>query len=107
MFAVIQTGGKQYKVQPGSKFAIEKVNVDPGSDIIFDQIVLFSADDKRAEIGEPFVNGVSVKCVVKAQKRDEKIVVFKKRRRKNSRRKTGHRQRITIVEVKSIDKVGA
>ncbi len=104
MFAVIQTGGRQYKVQPGSKFSIEKVNVDPGADLVFDQVVLFSADDKKTEIGEPFVEGVSVTCLVKAQKRDEKIIIFKKRRRKNSRRKTGHRQRITIVEVKSIDK---
>lgn len=107
MFAVIQTGGKQYKVQPGSKFAIEKVNVDPGANVVFDQVVLFSADDKKTEIGEPFLKGISVTCLVKAQKRDEKVIVFKKRRRKNSRRKTGHRQRITIVEVKSIDKVGA
>jgi large subunit ribosomal protein L21 len=107
MFAVIQTGGKQYKVQAGSKFAVEKVDVDPGAEVIFDQVVLFSADDKKTEIGEPFVKGVSVKCLVKAQKRNEKVIIFKKRRRKNSRRKTGHRQRVTIVEVKSIDKVGA
>lgn len=102
MFAVIQTGGKQYKVQPGSKFSIEKIDADPGSELTFKEVVLVG-DDKRTSIGAPFVDGASVTCVVKEQKRNGKVLIFKKRRRKNSRRKTGHRQRITVVEVKSID----
>ena len=103
MFAVIQTGGKQYKVQPGSKFSIEKIDADPGSELVFREIVLLD-DGSRTDIGAPFLENVTVTCIVKEQKRNEKVIIFKKRRRKNSRRKTGHRQRVTVVEVKSIDK---
>jgi len=104
MFAVIQIGAKQYKVQQGSKFSIERIDTDPGNEVVFNDVVLFSDDNNRTDIGAPFVEGCSVTCLVKGQKRNEKIVVFKKRRRKNSRRKTGHRQRVTIVEVKSINR---
>ena len=104
MFAVIQIGGKQYKVHNGSKFAAEKIDAEVGASLVFNDVVLYCSEEGKTEIGAPFVSGCSVSCIVKSQKRAEKLIVSKKRRRKNSRRKTGHRQRITILEVTSVEK---
>ena len=103
MFAVIQNGGKQYKVQPGFKIALEKADLAVGSEFETDKVLVLS-DGKDTFVGSPFVAGACVKLAVLAQKRDKKVIIFKKRRRKNSRRKTGHRQYITLVEVKEIKK---
>ncbi len=104
MFAVIETGEKQYKVQPGTEFTVEKLNGSPGSEVVFSNVVLLFDDNGRSTIGTPFVDGVSVVCSMKEQKRAKKVIIFKKRRRKNSRRKTGHRQQVTVLEVKEIRK---
>lgn len=103
MFAVIQNGGKQYKVQPGMKLSLEKIDLSAGNEFEINEVLVLN-DDKDTLVGSPFVTNAVVKCVVLEQKREKKVLIFKKRRRKNSRRKTGHRQRITLVEVKEIKK---
>ncbi len=103
MFAVIQNGGKQYKVQEGSKVVLEKIELDAGAEFDTKDVLVLN-DGKETFVGTPFVVGAVVKMVVLEQKRNKKVIIFKKRRRKNSRRKTGHRQRVTLVQVKSISR---
>jgi large subunit ribosomal protein L21 len=97
MFAVIQTGGKQYKVASGDVIRVEKLAGEAGAEVVLDQVLMVG--DK---IGAPVVSGASVKATVVAQARGEKIIVFKKRRRQNSRRKNGHRQDLTILRITDI-----
>ena len=94
MFAVIKTGGKQYRVVSGDVIAVEKLSGDVGSVVNFDQILLLG--DK---VGSPTVKGASVAGEVLEQFRDKKVIVFKKKRRKNYRRKNGHRQDLTLVKI--------
>jgi len=101
MFAVIRTGGKQYRVQKDDKIEIGKLDVKEGDSIDFDE-VLFLGGEKSATLGEPLVKGASVKANVIAQKRAPKITVFKKKRRQNYRRKKGHRQHLTVVQITDI-----
>ncbi len=97
MFAVIQTGGKQYKVAMDDVIRVEKLAGEAGSEVVLDQVLMVG--DK---IGAPVVAGALVKATVVAQARGEKIIVFKKRRRQNSRRKNGHRQDLTILRITDI-----
>jgi large subunit ribosomal protein L21 len=97
MFAVIQTGGKQYKVALDDVIRVEKLAGEAGSEIVLDHVLMVG--DK---IGAPSVAGAQVKATVVAQARGEKIIVFKKRRRQNSRRKNGHRQDLTILRITDI-----
>ncbi|EME70670.1 50S ribosomal protein L21 [Paramagnetospirillum caucaseum] len=97
MFAVIQTGGKQYKVASGDVIRVEKLGGEAGAEVVLDQVLMVG--DK---IGAPVVAGASVKATVVAQARGEKIIIFKKRRRQNSRRKNGHRQDLTILRITDI-----
>ena len=85
MYAVIKTGGKQYKVAEGDVLRVEKLTADAGDIVSFDQILMLS-DDQGTTVGTPHVVGAEVKATVLEQVRDDKIIVFKKRRRKNSRR---------------------
>lgn len=101
MFAVIRTGGKQYKVQKDDKIEVEKLDAKEGDKIKIDE-VLFVGSDKDAKVGAPFVSGASVQATVVKQKRGEKIVVFKKKRRQNYRRKNGHRQELTLLQITDI-----
>lgn len=101
MFAVIRTGGKQYKVQKDDKIEIEKLDVQAGDAIDFDE-VLFIGGDKSSKLGDPLIKGASVTATVVAQKRAPKIVIFKKKRRQNYRRKRGHRQQLTLVQITDI-----
>ncbi len=94
MFAVIKTGSKQYKVTTGDVLKVEKLAADEGSEVIFDQVL--ALDEK---IGKPFVKGASVKATVLKQAKDAKVIIFKKKRRHNYRRKNGHRQQITLVKI--------
>lgn len=94
MFAVIKTGGKQYKVTTGDVVKVEKLNATEGSEVIFDEVL--ALDEK---IGKPFVKGASVKATVLKQAKDAKVIIFKKKRRQNYRRKNGHRQQITLVKI--------
>ena len=101
MYAVIKTGGKQYKVAEGDVVRVEKLALDAGQVVAFDEVLMLD-DGKAAQVGSPNVAGASVKATVLEQARAEKIIIFKKRRRQNSRRKNGHRQDITVVRVTKI-----
>ena len=94
-FAIFQTGGKQYRVTEGDVVKVEKINAT-GS-VEFDQVLMVG--DK---VGTPFIEGATVVADVVEQKRDDKVLVFKKKRRQNYRRTAGHRQFITVLKIKSI-----
>ena len=100
MFAVIKTGGKQYRVSSKDVIDVELLPGKVGDKVIFDQ-VLMAGDDKKAEIGSPTLEK-KVEGTIVAQTKGPKILIQKHLRRKNSRKKTGHRQRITKVEINSI-----
>lgn len=101
MFAVLKTGGKQYKVQAGDKIKVEKLEAEAGAKINLDEI-LFVGDDKTTTIGTPFVKGASVSAKVLEHKRAPKVTVFKKKRRQNYRRTQGHKQHLTVIEITDI-----
>jgi large subunit ribosomal protein L21 len=101
MYAVIKTGGKQYRVAAGEVVTIEKVVGDPGAAIEFTE-VLMVAGTGEAKVGKPTLAGARVTAEVVEQGRARKVIAFKKRRRKNSRRKRGHRQHQTKVRIKDI-----
>lgn len=101
MFAVVKTGGKQYKVASGDVIKVEKLLADAGSNVELDE-VLMVGDDKGVTVGAPTVSGAKVAAEVLEQIRGPKITIFKKRRRKNSRRSRGHRQSLTVLRVKEI-----
>ena len=101
MFAVIRTGGKQYRVTPDAILKVEKLEAEPGSSITFTDVLAISTGGAMT-IGAPVVAGATVTATVVAQDRLDKIVIFKKRRRQNSRRKNGHRQHVTVLRVAGI-----
>ena len=101
MFAVIKTGGKQYKVQKDDKLLVEKIEGKDGDKVTLDQ-VLMVVDGKTSKVGEPLVKGASVEAKLVSQERGPKIIIFKKKRRQNYRRKKGHRQDLTMIQITSI-----
>ena len=101
MFAVVRTGGKQYRVSQGTELQIEKLDAEVGSDVKFEDVLLV-CDGDSVKVGQPSVDGASVTGEVVEQLRGEKKIVFKKLRRKNKRLKQGHRQSLTRVRVKDI-----
>ncbi len=101
MYAVIKTGGKQYRVAAGQKLKIEQIPADIGQEITLDQ-VLSVGEGEQLQIGTPLVNGALVKATVLAQGRHDKIVIFKMRRRKHYRKTQGHRQNYTEVRIDAI-----
>ena len=103
MYAVIQTGGKQYRVEPGKTVVVERLTGDKGAQVVFDQVLLVSAGDGgNVSIGKPTVSGAKVTGQIVEQGRGEKLVVFKFRRRKNYVRRNGHRQNYTAVKIADI-----
>lgn len=102
MYAVIQTGGKQYKVTEGSVLKVEKLDVQPGDRLTLDQVLMVS-DGNEVRVGTPLVPNAQVTAVVLEQGRDKKIVVYKYKRRKNYRKKQGHRQPYTKIKVEKIE----
>jgi len=106
MFAVIKTGGKQYRVAAGDTITVEKLVGEPGEVIAFEQVLML-VDGARTEIGSPSVAGATVAGELVEQGRGAKVIAFKKRRRKNSRRKRGHRQDLTVVKITDILTGGA
>ena len=100
MFAVIKTGGKQYRVAADDKLKVEKVAGEPGDIITFGEVLVLGGDTPT--LGTPTVSGASVAAEVLDQGRGPKVFAFKKRRRKNSRRKRGHRQEFTLVRISEI-----
>jgi large subunit ribosomal protein L21 len=100
MYAVIKTGGKQYRVSEGQKLRVERLPGSPGDALSFDQVLLVGGDTPK--IGRPLVSGASVSAEILSQDRGKKIIVFKLRRRKNYRRKQGHRQPYTELKITGI-----
>jgi large subunit ribosomal protein L21 len=101
MFAVIKTGGKQYKVTKDDIIIVEKLEAETGNKVSFNQ-VLITSDDGAVKVGEPTVKGASVEAEVIEQRKAAKVLVFKKKRRQTYRRKRGHRQNETVVKITSI-----
>jgi len=101
MYAVIQTGGKQYRVEEGSVLKIEKLDVDSGDDVEFDKVLLVQSDD-AVKVGQPFVSGVKVIGKVTSQGRHKKIKIIKFKRRKHQMKQMGHRQYYTEVQITGI-----
>jgi large subunit ribosomal protein L21 len=101
MFAVIKTGGKQYKVAAEDEIVVMTLPGDAGTEITFDQVLSYS-DGTTLDVGAPLVAGATVAATIVAQKRGPKVIAFKKRRRQNSKRKRGHRQDLTVVRITDI-----
>ena len=101
MYAVIEACGKQYKVTKGDVVFFEKLEVEEGKKVTFDKVVLLS-DDGKVEVGAPYVKGIKVEGKVVAHGKGKKIIVFKYKAKKNYRRKQGHRQPYTKVEITAI-----
>ena len=102
MFAVIRTGGKQYRVQPDQVLKVEKLEAEAGSSITFTDVLAVGGEGGLT-IGAPNVAGATVVATVIAQDRLDTVIIFKKRRRQNSRRKNGHRQPVTVLRVSAIN----
>ena len=101
-YAVIQTGGKQYKVKASEILKIEKLeNLEPESKIEFKEILAYG-DDKKIEVGAPLVDGAKVEAKLIKNGKNRTVLIFKKRRRKNSRRKNGHRQQYSLIKISKI-----
>jgi len=100
MYAVIKTGGKQYKVAPGDKLRVEKLPGDVGDKVTFGEVLLIGGE--AIKVGQPLISGAAVEAKITAQDRAKKIIIFKFRRRKNYRRKSGHRQPFTALEITGI-----
>jgi large subunit ribosomal protein L21 len=101
MYAVIRTGGKQYKVAAGEKIKIEQIAADVGQEIVIDQ-VLAVGDGADLTVGTPLVAGASVKATVLAQGRHDKVRIFKMRRRKHYQKRQGHRQNFTEIQISAV-----
>ena len=101
MYAVIKTGGKQYRVTPGEKLKIEQIPADIGSEIVLDQILMV-ADGEAVTVGTPLVSGATVKATVVAHGRGDKVQIFKMCRRKHYQKHQGHRQNYTEIRIDGI-----
>ena len=101
MYAVVKTGGKQYKVAPGEKLKVERIVADVGSEITLDQ-VLMVGEGESVRVGQPIVAGAAVKATVVSQGRGDKVKIFKMRRRKHYQKHQGHRQSYTELRIDSI-----
>lgn len=102
MFAIIQSGGRQVKVTPGTFITVDRLAIEPGEQVSIDQVLLVGADDGTVLTGAPFVSTARVVGVIAGETRGPKIRVFKKKRRKTSRQTIGHRSTFTRVEIKDI-----
>lgn len=102
MYAIVETGGKQYRVEEGRSVRVEKLPVEKGEEVIFDRVLLYS-DGTETEVGRPYLENCLVKGKVTLQGRGRKIVVFKYKPKKNYRRKQGHRQPFTEVLIQKVE----
>jgi large subunit ribosomal protein L21 len=102
MFAVIKVGGKQYRVSEGDIIRTEKVEAKEGETVDISTVLMYGKDDNNEMLGTPLVDGITVNAEVLEQIRDKKVIVFKKIRRHNYRRKNGHRQHLSILKIKTI-----
>ncbi|MFQ5618610.1 MAG: 50S ribosomal protein L21 [Rhodospirillales bacterium] len=106
MFAVIKTGGKQYRVTKDDMIVVETVAGEPGSTVRFEDVLMIGNDGKAPSVGTPFLEQAAVFAEVVQQTRGDKIIVFKKKRRKGYRRKHGHRQALTVLRITDISPTG-
>jgi large subunit ribosomal protein L21 len=106
MYAIIKTGGKQYRVQAGLKLKIEQIPADVGSELVIDQVLMI-ADGENISMGKPLLSGASVVAKVLEQGRHDKVRIFKMRRRKHYQKHQGHRQNYTEIEITGISAVSA
>src|SRR6185437_3439972 len=102
MFAIVKTGGKQYRVAPGDQIVVERLEGNVGAEISLDQVLAIS-DGDSGMIGRPTLADASVRARIIQQPRGTKVIVFKKKRRKNYRRKHGHRQELTVLRIEGIN----
>lgn len=102
MYAVIETGGKQYRVSPGDTIDVEKIDVEPGTEIVFGRVLAVSTDDNQLLSGQDAANA-KVHATVTGHERDDKVIVFKFKRKKQYKRTIGHRQSQTQVKVDGIE----
>ena len=102
MYAVFETGGKQYRAEPGTKIRVPSLaSAEPGSTITFDR-VLIAGDGSSVQVGAPLVSGATVTAEVLRHGREKKVIIFKRKRRKNYRKKQGHRQGFTEIRVNQV-----
>jgi large subunit ribosomal protein L21 len=102
MYAIVETGGKQYKTQPGEVLRVEKLTGEVGDSVTFDKVLMLGADDE-VRVGNPLVDGARVTGRIVNQGKGRKIVVFKFKRRKHSRVRKGHRQPFTAVQIDAVE----
>jgi len=105
MYAIIKTGGKQYRVQQGDELRVEKLDAKVGDKVVFDEVVAVGGD--KLVVGTPFVEGYAVKAEVLEQGKADKVIIFKYKAKKDYRRKNGHRQPFTLVKITDIGGSGA
>lgn len=103
MFAIVETGGKQYKISPNQRLVVEKIEGDIGAKITLDKVLVIQEENKDILLGAPLLSGANVQAEIVRTFKDEKVIIFKKRRRQNSRRKNGHRQYKTELKILSIN----
>ena len=101
MYAIFRSGGRQYEAQPGQVVKVEKISGEVGENVTIDEVLLFS-DGEQLQVGRPLVEGVAVKATIIEQGRLPKIVIFKHKRRKDYRKRQGHRQAYTAMRVENI-----
>ncbi len=101
MYAIVQTGGKQYKVQPGDQVKVEKLNGEPGAQVSLEQVLAVTTAE-GISLGKPYLEDAKVNATIVRTARDRKIVVFKKKRRKAYKKKQGHRQWYTLLKIDQI-----
>jgi large subunit ribosomal protein L21 len=103
MYAIIDAGGRQAKVQPGALLRVDRFDAEPGDQVTLDRVLLVETDNGEVTTGAPYVPGASITAVVLSQMKEKKIRVFKMKRRKHYRRTKGHRSQKTQIQVKSIN----
>ena len=103
MYAIVKTGGLQYKVQPGDTVTVNKLDGEIGSEVVLNEVLMVvDPQQDSITVGRPVVNGISVSAEITAQKKGDKIIVFRSKRRKGYRKKNGHRQLLTQLKIKDI-----
>ena len=102
MYAVFETGGKQFRAEPGTRIRIPTLDAEPGESVTFDHILLADDGEDNVQVGAPTVDGASVKAEILRHGRDKKIIVFKRKRRKGYRKKQGHRQGFTEIRIEEV-----
>ncbi len=103
MYAIIKTGGYQFRVEPGMKIMVPRLEGEKGTSLTFEDVLLVAKDDKVV-VGRPFIEGIKVQGTIVEQSKGPKVIIFKRKRRKGYQRKTGHRQYQTWVQIEKIAK---